>query len=129
MEQGIKKKRKTISQEARQKMSLAKKLNPSPSQFKKGKQHWNWRGGVHYKHGYIYIKKPEHPFAQANGYVPEHRLIMERILGRYLEAGEEVHHINGIKDDNRPENLKLVLWNYHEGQIRCPHCLKTFLIK
>ena len=60
-------------------------------------------------YGYILIYKPEHPFAlrQKRPYVPEHRLVMEKHLGRHLKPKEVVHHINGIKDDNRVENLKL----------------------
>lgn len=57
--------------------------------------------------GYILVLKPDHPYAQKRGYVPEHRLVMEKHLGRYLSSQEEIHHINEIRDDNRIENLKL----------------------
>ena len=58
--------------------------------------------------GYIYILKPTHPFCTKKGYIREHRFVMEQYLGRYLKPEERVHHINGIKDDNRRKNLKLL---------------------
>ena len=54
------------------------------------------------------VKVPSHPRAKSNnGYVFEHILVMEEIIGRHLVHGENVHHKNGVKDDNRPSNLEL----------------------
>ena len=75
---------------------------------RKGKNNPNWKGGkIKTKEGYIWAYSPSHPSCNSRGYVKEHRLIMEKKIGRYLTGIEEIHHINGIKDDNRIKNLRL----------------------
>lgn len=66
--------------------------------------------------GYARIHVPGHPRAFKDGYYLEHRVVMERMLGRDLLDGENVHHINGIRDDNRPENLELWVSSQPSGQ-------------
>ena len=56
---------------------------------------------------------PEHPKAFKNGQYLEHRHIVEKALGRYLEADEHVHHINHVRTDNRLENLVLMSQSEH----------------
>jgi len=81
-----------------------------------GSKNPRWNGGVSkLMSGYILIKKPNHPYAhKRTGYVLEHRLVIEQAIGRYLEPNEEVHHINGVKDDNRLENLELTTSSEHQ---------------
>lgn len=72
-----------------------------------GKNHWNWKGGIKKSAGRIFILRPKHPFCDCRGYILRSRLVMEKKLGRFLTPKEVVHHINGVIDDDRPENLKL----------------------
>jgi hypothetical protein len=96
----------------------------------KGKDAPGWRGGRSIdRKGYVRIHSPEHPNKMARGYVMEHRLVMEKVMGRYLLKSETVHHKNGVKDDNRIENLELVATSPHVGSVCCPYCFKQFTIR
>jgi hypothetical protein len=71
-----------------------------------------WRGGRTIdKHGYVLVKANDHPHANRTGYVREHRLVMERVLGRYLDPKEVVDHIDGNTSNNDPANLRLFASN------------------
>jgi hypothetical protein len=81
------------------------------SKATKGNKNPNWKGGKYRRSdGYIAIHNPIHPYcSKRGGYVLEHRLVLEEILKRFLTREESVHHINKIKDDNRPQNLMLFI--------------------
>jgi len=70
-------------------------------------QNPNWKGGRSIaSSGYVLIRVgQDHHLADVRGYAYEHRIVAEQILGRRLRKGEQPHHINGNKQDNRPENL------------------------
>jgi hypothetical protein len=96
---------------------------------RKGEKSRHWKGGKILRNGYVFVNLPDHPsfVGTQRRYFPEHRLVMEQILGRPLERHEQVHHKNGIRDDNRPENLEL--WAHQqpagqraEEQRHCPTC-------
>ncbi len=79
---------------------------------KKGASNYNWKGGIFNARGYkyIYVDPSDFfsPMRSHGNYVFEHRLVMAKHLNRCLLPWEVVHHINGIKDDNRFENLELL---------------------
>ncbi len=95
-----------------------------------GPKNPSWKCGK-YKNrsnGYVMIYINNHPLAYHN-HILEHRLVMEKMIGRYLKSTEIVHHKNGIKDDNRPENLILTVLNKNWHPCLCPKCGFDFLIK
>jgi hypothetical protein len=104
---------------------------PWQSERQRGAGSATWRGGRRMRAGgYIQVwVSPDDPLfamAEKSGYALEHRLIVARALGRPLARWERVHHRNGIRDDNRVENLEL--WKHaHPSGIRqadyhCPGC-------
>ncbi len=77
-----------------------------------------WKGARYYASGnYIWVSLSRDdfffPMTTTGGLIPEHRLVMARHLGRCLQKWEFVHHKNGIKDDNRIENLELTMNGAH----------------
>lgn len=68
-----------------------------------------WNGGsyIEPEKGYRMIRMPDHPRARANGYVLEHILVAEKILGRPLNPDEEVHHRDHVRANNEPDNLRI----------------------
>lgn len=103
--------------ETRIKMSISQKRSVNGN---KGEKSIFWKGGRHKcKSGYIHIWIPsDNPYISMineGNTLPEHRLIMAQHLGRCLKSWEMVHHINGIRDDNRIENLTLIDSKNHAG--------------
>lgn len=73
-----------------------------------GAKNGSWKGGIRIdRDGYRLTYCPDHPLAASNGCVREHRLVMERTIGRYLTAVEVVHHKDDDKSNNHPDNLEL----------------------
>ncbi len=102
----------------------------APGRYK-GQGGSNWKGGRMLQRGYVFLWDPKAAQRARPGtkkpYVLEHRLVMEQVLGRPLERHEQVHHRNGIRDDNRPENLELWTRQQPAGtraneRQHCPSC-------
>lgn len=66
--------------------------------------------GWYKENGYIMRKVNNHPNSNKRGYVAEHRLVMERKIGRFLDKEEVIHHIDNNRDNNNINNLKLEIW-------------------
>jgi hypothetical protein len=89
-----------------------------------GKNSPNWKGGrVKDYRGYVWIKAPKgHLGANLWGYIYEHRLIIEKHLGRYLRKEEVIRHINNNTSDNRLDNLKLCRNNNEHLKLHKKSC-------
>ena len=73
-----------------------------------GEQNPRWKGGRFLHQGkYWLVLRRDHPRADRHGYVRQSHLVMEEHIGRYLQPGEVVHHINRQTTDDRFENLQL----------------------
>jgi predicted DNA-binding protein YlxM (UPF0122 family) len=74
-----------------------------------GEEASNWKGGRKLTSGgHMYAYYPQHPYATKEGYIMEHRMVMEEYLGRILHNDYVVHHIDGLKLNNTIENLMLL---------------------
>jgi hypothetical protein len=132
---------KKLSLKTRKKLSIAHKGKPAWNKGKKcpqiskavsGKNNHQWKGGkiiTSGKNKYILIKNHKHPFATKTGYILEHRLVMEKHLGRYLKPEEIVHHINRNTLDNKIENLKLFFNNSEHSKIHHPKGYQVHLMR
>lgn len=102
---------------ANMQMILKEALHAKYPEGRFGQDAARWKGGRKQHYGkYVGIFVPDHPNCSADGYVCEHRLIMEQKLGRYLTREEVVHHKNGNKHDNRIENLELMPSRKHHAR-------------
>lgn len=109
---------------------IATPLERRPGQ-KRGSDAHRWKGGkIRTSGGYVgVLYPPDGPFASMRhrmGYVLEHRLVMAESIGRSLDSHETVHHVNGVKDDNRRENLQLRNGRHGKGvALLCLDCGST----
>lgn len=95
--------------ECRNKSNSYRKARSENAKKYTGDKNPNWKGGKRVvNNGYIFIYTPTHPNRTKTNNVPEHRLVMEKHLGRYLNKEEVVHHKNGNTSDNRLKNLQLL---------------------
>jgi len=131
------KKRKPLSKEHKRKTSMAlmgkkktKIHKQNISLSRKGSKNPSWKGGRRKdSSGYWLISKPEHPMANSNGNIFEHRLVMEKELRRYLRKDEIIHHIDFNPENNNLNNLYLTTSSKHSKLHRGINLLIKELLK
>jgi len=75
--------------------------------------HYNHKGFRIKAGGYVKVKQVGHPRADSRGYVFEHILVAETKYGRLIGRNEHIHHLNEVKNDNRPENIAVLAKSAH----------------
>ena len=109
-------------------------MNPNQN----GDKNPNWKGGRRInKAGYVDVRCPDHPRANPNGYIPEHILIAEKVLGRHITKFIKVHHVDEDRTNNKNSNLVICTESLHRlihnrmralkecghaRWIKCPYC-------
>ena len=108
---------KKLSETARQRISRLHKGKIVSAETRKKMSESSKVGGIGHKKirkdGYVAIYFPDHPRSNKDGYIMEHDLVMECIIGRHMSDDEVVHHKNHIRNDNRKENLELMTFKNH----------------
>jgi hypothetical protein len=101
---------------------LASKSSPEQrkifSECRLGEKHPLWKGGSHFHGGYKMILVKDHPLSRPQrSYFPEHRILMERKVGRPLLKRERVHHVDAVKSNNSYDNLVLLRHEFAHRRI------------
>ncbi len=104
-----------VSKETRIRISLGHMGKKHTEITKEKLRKLHIKNGFYKINGYIYIYKPKHPFCNSKSYIFEHRLVVEKQIGRYLLLTEPCHHL-GKRDDNRPHMLMAFV--NHSSHIR-----------
>ena len=107
--------RKCCSRECSQQWRKIRYLGENnPNYGNRGDKCAAWKGGRKLSnYGYVLLYMPQHPNARPDGYILEHRYVMSETLGRPLLAEEDVHHIDGNKTNNHPDNLEVLSRGEH----------------